>query len=114
MIKDEIMKMISDTYSPLSYDCQQELSSSTKILEFKKETTLVREGQFSDKTYYIVKGCARAYYLKDGKDVSDWFTFENDFISSSVSFFTSKPSLSSFVEIDKPDFEVISSKMITG
>ena len=53
---------------------------------------LVREGQYADKTFFIVKGCARAYYLKDGKDISDWFAFENDFISSINSFFLNVPS----------------------
>ena len=38
---------------------------------------MIREGQFSKKGYLIIEGCARAYYLKDGKDISEWFTFEN-------------------------------------
>jgi len=92
MNTEDIIKKISDTYSTLTYDCQQELLDSAKILKLEKDTTLVREGQFSDKTYYIVNGCARAYYLKDGKDISDWFAFQNEFISSIVSFFTNKPS----------------------
>ncbi|WP_299434726.1 Crp/Fnr family transcriptional regulator [uncultured Maribacter sp.] len=92
MNEEDIIKKISETYSPLTYDCQQELIGLAKILKLKKNFTLVREGQFSDKTYYVVSGCARAYYLKDGKDISDWFAFENEFISSIVSFFTNKPS----------------------
>jgi len=92
MLKEDILKKINDTYSPLTSACQEALLDIAKILNVKKDSTLVREGQYSDKTYYIVKGCARAYYLKDGKDISDWFAFENEFISSIVSFFTHKPS----------------------
>jgi len=92
MNKEDIIKTISKTYSPLTYDCEQELLGFVKILKLKKNSTLIREGQYSDKTYYIVSGCARAYYLRDGKDISDWFAFENEFISAIISFFTNKPS----------------------
>ncbi len=92
MTIEEIVNKINETYSPLTLECQQELLSHSTLLSLKKGESLVREGQYSDKTYYIIKGAARAYYLKDGKDISDWFAFENEFISSIISFFTDKPS----------------------
>ncbi|UTW65331.1 Crp/Fnr family transcriptional regulator [bacterium SCSIO 12643] len=92
MIEQKIIQSINETYSPLTEECIQELLTSAKISTLKKESTLVREGQYSNKTYYIINGCARAYYLQDGKDISDWFAFENEFISSIVSFFTGAPS----------------------
>lgn len=39
-----------------------------------------------------MQGCGRAYYIKDGKDISDWFTFDNDIMAPIVSFFSDKPS----------------------
>lgn len=92
MKKEQIINNISERYSVLSPDCKSELSDIAQVLNLKKETLLVKEGEYADKTYYIVKGCARAYYLKDGKDISDWFAFENDFISSIQSFFLNIPS----------------------
>ncbi|GGX31331.1 Crp/Fnr family transcriptional regulator [Aquimarina muelleri] len=85
--KKKIIHIISEKYSPLSSQCQSELSNNSKILGIKKGEVLVKEGQYSDKAYFIVQGCSRAYYLKNGKDISDWFAFENDFISSINSFF---------------------------
>jgi CRP-like cAMP-binding protein len=90
--KKEIINQISETYSKLSFECQQKLSNSSKVLILPKGEVLVREGQYSDKTFFIFSGCARAYYLKDGKDISDWFAFDNDFISSINSFFLNVPS----------------------
>ena len=52
---------------------------------------MAKEGQYSDELYYVADGGARAYYLHDGKTVTDWFAFENDFISSIVSFFLDVP-----------------------
>lgn len=92
MNKEEVIKRICETYAPLSRACQQELLDNGMMLFLEKNHILVREGQHSDKTYYIINGCARAYYLKDGKDITDWLAFENEFISSIISFFTHQPS----------------------
>ncbi|MDO6674606.1 Crp/Fnr family transcriptional regulator [Tenacibaculum sp. 1_MG-2023] len=88
----EVFKTIEETYTPLSTECQQELITSSKVCVYKKGDIVVREGQFSKKVFFIVQGCSRAYYLKDGKDISDWFTFENQFMASIVSFFSNEPS----------------------
>jgi len=92
MTKEKAINIISKVYSKLSKECQLELADRAKLLQLPKETILVKEGQYSDKTFFIIKGCARAYYLKDGKDISDWFAFENEFISSINSFFLHIPS----------------------
>ena len=76
----------------MSIECQKELEEAVIIRVLKKGSILVHEGQYSDKSFFIVEGCARAYYLKDGKDISDWFAFENEFISSIISFFTKEAS----------------------
>lgn len=88
----EILNEIGKLYTPLSIECQNELIASYTIITPKKGEIVVREGQYSDKAYLIIKGCARAYYLKDGKDISDWFAFENEFMSAIVSFFNDEPS----------------------
>lgn len=92
MIKENIINTISEQYAELSPACKSDIADISHVRKVNKETTLVKEGQYADKTFYIVEGCARAYYLKDGKDISDWFAFENDFISSIQSFFLNIPS----------------------
>ncbi|AWW30437.1 Crp/Fnr family transcriptional regulator [Echinicola strongylocentroti] len=89
---ESILNKVGAVYSPLSLDCQREFIARTEVKFFKKGEVVVREGQYSKKGYLIVKGCSRAYYLKNGKDISDWFTFENQFMASVVSFFSDKPS----------------------
>lgn len=92
MNSEEVLSKVGEIYSPLSVECQQAFMASSRILTIKKGEVVVREGQFSDKAYLIIQGCTRAYYLKDGKDVSDWFAFENEFMASIVSFFRNEPS----------------------
>ncbi|WP_028980963.1 Crp/Fnr family transcriptional regulator [Sporocytophaga myxococcoides] len=87
-----IINAISENYSPLSESCKTDIQKKAKVLILEKPAILVKEGQFADKAYFLIKGCARAFYLKDGKDISDWFAFEGDFICSINSFFLNIPS----------------------
>ncbi|SFT95029.1 cAMP-binding domain of CRP or a regulatory subunit of cAMP-dependent protein kinases [Algoriphagus locisalis] len=89
---EQTIHQLGELYAPLSAACQQDLIANSKLSTFKRGEIVVREGQYSEKAYLIVEGCARAYYLKDGKDISDWFTFENQFMAPIVSFFSAKPS----------------------
>lgn len=89
---EKVLHEIEKVYSPLARECKQAFIAHAKLVDFKKDDIVVREGQYSKKAYLILEGCARAYYLKDGKDISDWFTFENQFMASIVSFFSKQPS----------------------
>lgn len=97
---EKVIQTIEEIYSPLSAACRHDLMACLKIATYKQGEVVVREGQLSKKAYLIVDGCARAYYIKDGRDISDWFTFEHQFMAPIVSFFSEKPS-PHFVEFVK-------------
>ncbi|MBK6266077.1 Crp/Fnr family transcriptional regulator [Marivirga sp. S37H4] len=86
------IESISEQYSPLTDNCRSDLCNLLRIQTIPKNTVLVKEGQFANKTYFIVKGCLRAYYLKEGKDITDWLAFDNEFINSINSYFLEVPS----------------------
>jgi len=88
---DQILQSITEQYCPLSAESLSDIRNIGQIQHFKKGELLAKEGQFSDELYYVAEGGARAYYLLDGKTITDWFAFENDFISSVVSFFLDVP-----------------------
>lgn len=83
---------LASTISPLSQECQDELLANSVLKTYHKGEVVVREGQYSKKAFLIIEGCGRAYYLKDGKDISDWFSFENEIMAPIVSFFGDTPS----------------------
>jgi CRP-like cAMP-binding protein len=65
---------------------------------FKREaiparTVLLREGEVSEKMFYIEKGCIRLSFNKDGKDITFQFFFEGEGVSSAESFRNNEPSL---------------------
>lgn len=128
---EKVIAEIGNLYAPLSIESQQKFIASSNVNTFKKAEIVVREGQYSEKGYLIVQGCARAYYLKEGKDITDWFAFENDFMAPIVSFFSKEPSPhyiefvedSTVIEFSKKtvddlsaehhDFERLISKVVT-
>lgn len=99
--KENIIENISQTYTKLTDTSISDFLKVSKIFTLDKSTLLVKEGQNANKIYFIAKGLARAYYLKDGKEITDWFAFENDFISSIASFFEDIPS-PHFIELLEP------------
>ncbi len=78
-----------------------EFKREARIVSLDKSTLLVKEGQYADKLYFIIKGCARVFYIKEDRDITDWFAFENDFLVSDNSFFQSAPSLH-YIELIEP------------
>lgn len=92
MNKKDIINRISDKYAFLNDACKLKFFNFSKVIQLKKGDILVKEGQHSHDAYFIVNGSARAYYLNDGKDITDWFAFENDFICAINSFFQNVPS----------------------
>lgn len=65
---------------------------TAQILEFislikrPKGTKLFSEGKRHSNFYFIIKGAAKSYYLKDGKEVCLWFAFENDTLGSIMTY----------------------------
>lgn len=92
---------IGDSYVSLSAETKDLLRPHCSIHFYDKQQVIVREGAYSDTLYYVIEGSARAYYLKDGKDITDWFSFEKDFITAINSYFMGMPS-PHFVESIEP------------
>ncbi|RYY68635.1 MAG: Crp/Fnr family transcriptional regulator [Chitinophagaceae bacterium] len=55
---------------------------------FAKNDLLIEAGQICRRLYFLDKGAVRGFYNIDGKDISQWFGFENDFVTSFRSFIT--------------------------
>jgi CRP-like cAMP-binding protein len=86
MLKNAL-QIITQNFAPLSEECLADFEQYAQIQSFHKGHQLVKEGQYADKMYFILKGCVKAFYLKDGKNITDWFAFEHEFICAINSFF---------------------------
>ena len=56
----------------------------------KKQFYAVPE-KICDKVGFIVSGTMRYFYMKDGQDITNYFSFENELVSSYKSYLTNQP-----------------------
>jgi len=63
-----------------------------KRIEAPAKTVLLKEGETSKKMYLIEKGCIRAWFNNNGKDITTQFFFEKNTVSSIESFRKNIPS----------------------
>lgn len=65
-------------YISLTEDEKNALLSLNLFHQVKKGVTLLKEGQISNESYFVLKGCIRSYYIIDGEDKTTAFYTEMD------------------------------------
>lgn len=63
-------------YIALTEDERNAIISLDIFRSFKKGTTLLKEGQTSRESYFVLKGCIRKYYIIDGEEKTTAFYTE--------------------------------------
>lgn len=90
------MKILFDhihNISPLTEEASKALSSEFKKVEKQKGDYLLKEGAICRNLYFLERGCLRGFYFLEEKEITHWFAFENDFVTSFHSFITRKASV---------------------
>ncbi len=81
-MENEIVKYLSK-YIPVTRELEEEIGKIEFIRSYKKGTFLLREGKISNECYFIIKGCIRSYYIKDGDEkTTEFYTEEQAAIPS--------------------------------
>lgn len=75
----------------LTEDEARIISNQNLFRQYKKNEILLAEGKYAKDCYFIIKGCVRAYYIKDGEERNTDFFFENQTIRP-ISYQTKQPS----------------------
>lgn len=79
-MKNKIIKYLSK-YTPITKDLEHAINESTFFKSYKKGTILLKEGGFSNECYFILEGCIRSYFLKDGEEKTIEFYAEEDAVT---------------------------------
>jgi len=94
-----------------SINDQQELMERFNSCLVKKKvaskTLLLKEGETSNKIFFIKKGCLRMGFYHDGRDITFQFFFENEAVSSIESLRKNKPSNFFLESIEPTELEYI-------
>lgn len=83
--------------SPLSEDEAAAITKSMQTRDFKKGEYLLKEGQLSVKTYFILEGGVREYILTDGEEKTTNFYTEEQWAISLNTFTPNSPSKHNWV-----------------
>ncbi len=76
-MKNLVFDFISK-YISLTEDEKNAILSLDLFHSVKKSTILLKEGQKSQLSYFVLKGCIRKYYIKDGEEKTTDFYTEMD------------------------------------
>jgi CRP-like cAMP-binding protein len=95
---------------PLENDKWQDYTACFKRIHVPAKTVLLKEGEISKKLFLIEKGCIRAWFNNNGKDVTFQFFFENSTVASIESFRKKIPSPVTIETIEPCDLWYIHKK----
>ena len=88
----DVARELARRYSTMTHDELDILESVLVPMKFTKNEIILGEGDTCEHIYWIVKGLARQYYYKNGKEVTEYMGTENTIMMSIESLFKEKPS----------------------
>jgi CRP-like cAMP-binding protein len=110
---EQLLNHIQDYY-PLSPEAHTALQACFKQVLLSKNDYLVAEGKICRHMYFLQQGALRGYYQLDGKEITHWFAFEHDFVTSFHSFITQQPAVENIQSIGGSILWSISRDTLTG
>jgi CRP-like cAMP-binding protein len=100
-------------YHSISTEAQQALLPCFEKIVLAKNDYLLREGQVCRHLYFLESGALRGFYNVDGKEITYWFGFENDFVTSFYSFTTGLPAVENIQLLEGCVLWAISKQTVT-
>jgi len=89
---DQLFRHLKSFYQ-LSDESRDALSQCFTKLVLPKNENLITQDRVCRHLYFLEQGCLRGYYYLDGKEITHWFGFENDYVTSFHSFITGQPAV---------------------
>jgi CRP-like cAMP-binding protein len=95
-------------FHPLTPGMETFLKKHVTTLSVRKRKLLLKEGNFCDHVYFIVKGAVRGFTREGQKDITTWIVVENELVSSILSLNRRAPSNENIQVLENTDLLVIS------
>ena len=88
----EVAREIGRNFCTLSPEGIAELAGILVPVKYKKGEVVLPEDEVCRYMYYVQKGLVRQYYYKNGKEVTEHFSYEGRIVMCIESLFTGCPS----------------------
>lgn len=80
-------------------------------LKLRKNQILLSQGELSQRTFFVVKGCLRIFFIDEaGHESTRYFAFENQFATALMSFINAAPSDEFMQAVEATEIYYISHK----
>ena len=89
-MENDIVKLIS-RFLTLTEEESISFVECIPIKSFEKGTILLKEGQISRESYFVIEGCIRKYYIIDGEERTTEFYVEDESVASLQSYTNKTP-----------------------
>jgi CRP-like cAMP-binding protein len=80
-----------ETYVPMNDMEWQALAPHLEVSILNKKKNFAEPGKICNHIGLVVKGAVRYFLVKDGEEITGYFSFENELLSSYKSFLTRQP-----------------------
>ena len=96
----DIARELARKYSTMTHDELDILESVLVPRKYTKGETVLAEGDICDSIIYIDKGLLRQFYIKNGKEVTEYLAVEGTIMMSIESLFKEVPSVQQIEAIE--------------
>ena len=103
---ERIFQLLSESMH-LSTELKNDLTAKICIKQASKGEILISEGKICDQLFFIKKGALRGFLYHNGKEITSWFGFEDDFATATYSFVSRKPGFETLEAIENSTLYVI-------
>jgi CRP-like cAMP-binding protein len=100
-------------YHRLSTEAENALQDCFTEITLSKNEFLLTQGNVCRHLYFLQKGALRGFYNLDGKEITHWFGFEKDFVTSFHSFITGEPAVENIQLIESCTLWAIAKEPLT-
>ena len=116
----DVARELARRYSTMTHEELDILESVLVPMKFAKGEKILSEGQTCEHIYWIVKGLARQFYFKNGKELTEYMATENTIVMCIESLFREQPTHlqikalepTILIALPKADLEAVAMKSV--
>lgn len=95
-LKNYLLKLAPNTVPEQLNTLVEEFTAD----KFSKKEMILTAGDYSDTVYFICEGLVRIYYIKEDKEITNWFIKENMMFAATYSILSGEPNYSNYETLE--------------
>jgi CRP-like cAMP-binding protein len=105
---------IVNDITPLSKDEQMALAKAVRIRRLDMGESWIKEGMSTYQLAFVSEGYLRMYYLRNGREVTEGFFFDNSFAGDIPGLLARRPALCHLVAMESTELFLLSFDTLTA